>query len=97
MQDYVFWAEAVVTTTYLINTCPSTSLGMKTLEEVWSKYPYNLDRLRVFGCVAYAHISQDKVKHRALRCMFLGYPERVKAYSCGAYIQVIGGVSQVEM
>src|SRR3954468_10936019 len=76
----VFWAEAVLTATYLINRCPSTVLDMKTLEEVWSGYPPDLDKLRVFGCVAYAYIRQDKVKPGALKCMFMGYPEGVKVY-----------------
>lgn len=71
----VFLAEDVMTTSYLINRCPSTTLGMKTTEKVWSGHPPNLDRLRVFGCVAYAHIRQDKVKLGALRCIFLGYLE----------------------
>src|ERR1051325_7757471 len=76
----VFWAEAVSTATYLINRCPSTALDMKTPKEVWLGQPPNLDKLRVFGCVAYAHIRQDKVEPRALKCMFLGYPEGVTAY-----------------
>ena len=76
----MFWEEVVVTAAYLINRCPSSALGMKTPEEVWSGHPPSLDRLRVFSCLAYAHIRPDKVKPRALRCMFLGYPEGVKAY-----------------
>src|SRR3954471_23054695 len=76
----VFWGEGVPTATYLINRCPSTALDMKTPEEVWSGHPPDLDKLRVFGCVAYAHIRQDKVEPRALKCMFMGYPEGVKAY-----------------
>ena len=76
----VFWAEAVSTTTYLINRCLSTALDRNTPKEVWSGHPSNLDKLRVFGCVAYAHIRQDKVKPRALKCMFMGYPEGVKTY-----------------
>lgn len=63
----VFWAEVVVTATYLINRYPSTALGMKAPEKVWSGYPPNLNR--VFGCLAYAHIRQDKVELRALRCL----------------------------
>lgn len=66
----VFGAEAIST----------NALRMKTPEEVWSGHPPNLDRLIVFGCVAYAHIKQDKVEPRALRCMFMGYLEGVKAY-----------------
>lgn len=70
-----------MTATYLINRSPSNSLGMKAPEEVWSDNPPNLDILRVFGCVAYAHIRQDTFKPKALRCMFLGYLEGVKVYS----------------
>lgn len=75
----VFGAEVVVTATYLINRCLSNSLGMKTPEEVWLGHPPSLYRLRVFGCLAYAHIRQDKVEPRALKCMFLRFPEGVKA------------------
>ena len=55
-------------------------MGIKTPKKVWLGHPPDLDKLRVFGCVAYAHIRQDKIEPRALRCMFLGYAEGVKAY-----------------
>lgn len=48
----MFWAEVVVTIAYLINRGPSSSLGMKTLEEVRSRHPPNIDKLGVFECVA---------------------------------------------
>lgn len=69
-----------MTATYLINRFPSTTLGMKTPEEVWSGHPPDLEKLRVFGYVSYVHIRQDKFEPRAMRCMFFGYPEGVKAY-----------------
>jgi len=34
----------------------------------------------VFGCVAYAHIRQDTLEPRAIKCMFLGYPQGFKGY-----------------
>lgn len=67
-----------MTATYLINRRPSTTLRMKTPEDVRSVPPPDLYKLRVFGCVAYAHIRQEKVEPRALRCIFLGYPEGVQ-------------------
>lgn len=76
----VFCAESAVTAAYLINRSPSIALGMKTPKEGWSRLLPNLDRLRVFGYLEYAHIRQDKVKPRALRYMFLEYPEGVKFY-----------------
>ena len=75
-----FWAEAVNTAAYLINKSPSTAIGFKTLEEMWSGAPPKYDHIRVFGCVAYAHIKQGKLDPRAIKCMFIGYPEGVKGY-----------------
>lgn len=36
--------------------------------------------VRVFGCLAYAHVRQDKLNPRALKCIFVGYPKCVKGY-----------------
>src|ERR1044072_9168661 len=76
----VFWAEAVNTACYLINRCPSTAIGLKTPEEMWSGAPANYEKLRIFGCPAYAHIREGKLDARALKCIFLGYPDGVKGY-----------------
>ncbi|MDV3193978.1 MAG: reverse transcriptase domain-containing protein, partial [Sweet potato little leaf phytoplasma] len=39
-----------------------------------------MKHLRTFGCAAYAHIRQDKLEPRAIKCIFLGYPGGIKAY-----------------
>ncbi|GJZ88309.1 retrovirus-related pol polyprotein from transposon TNT 1-94 [Tanacetum coccineum] len=75
-----FWAEATVTTTYLINRSPSTALEKKTPMDLWSGHPANYEMLRIFGCVAYSHVNQGKLKPRAIKCIFLGYPDGVKGY-----------------
>ncbi|KAH9705144.1 Integrase catalytic domain-containing protein [Citrus sinensis] len=75
-----FWAEAVNTAIYLINRSPSSALDFKTPQEVWSGKPQNLSNLRVFGCPAYAHISQGKLEPRAVKGFFIGYPEGIKGY-----------------
>ncbi|GJZ59552.1 retrovirus-related pol polyprotein from transposon TNT 1-94 [Tanacetum coccineum] len=67
-----FWAEATVTTTYLINRSPSTALEKKTPMDLWSGHPANYEMLRIFGCVAYSHVNQGKLKPRAIKCIFLG-------------------------
>ena len=64
----------------MLNRCPSTALNLKTPEEAWSGHPANYSRLKVFGCTTYAHVKQDKLQPRALKCIFLGYPEGVKGY-----------------
>ncbi|KZV56298.1 hypothetical protein F511_00295 [Dorcoceras hygrometricum] len=76
----MFWAEAVVTASYLINRCPSTALEFKTPQEVWTGHRPDFSNLRAFGCTAFAHIRQDKLQPRAKKCVLLGYPENVKGY-----------------
>ena len=75
------WAKAVTTAAFLINRCASIALNFRTPDEIWSRHPPDYKKLKVFGCIAYAHIRQDKLEPRALKCIFLGYPEGVKAYN----------------
>lgn len=75
-----FWAEAVNTACYLVNRSPSTAIELKTPEEVWSGSPADYSGLRVFGCPAYAHVNEGKLKPRAKKCIFLGYGQGVKGY-----------------
>jgi hypothetical protein len=64
----------------LINKCPSTGIDFKTPMEVWSGKPTNYSTFKVFSALVYAHIKQDKLEARALKCVFIGYPEGVKSY-----------------
>ncbi|GJU87436.1 retrovirus-related pol polyprotein from transposon TNT 1-94 [Tanacetum coccineum] len=72
--------EATVTAAYPINCYPSIALEKKTPMDLWSGYPANYKMLRIFSCVAYSHVNQGKLKPRAIKCIFLGYPEGVKGY-----------------
>ncbi|GJZ26731.1 retrovirus-related pol polyprotein from transposon TNT 1-94 [Tanacetum coccineum] len=58
----LFWAEATVMTTYLINRSSSTALEKKTPMDLWSGHLTNYEMLRIFGCVAYSHIMEDTLK-----------------------------------
>ncbi|GKB81391.1 retrotransposon protein, putative, ty1-copia subclass, partial [Tanacetum coccineum] len=75
-----FWAEAMVTTTYLSNRSPSIALEKKTPMDLWSGHPANYEMLRIFGRVAYSHVNLRKLKPRAIKCIFLGYPDGMKGY-----------------
>ncbi|RVW26889.1 Retrovirus-related Pol polyprotein from transposon TNT 1-94 [Vitis vinifera] len=75
-----FWAEAVNTAAYLVNRSPSTAIDFKTPQEVWSGKPSNYSGLKIFGCPAYAHVSDGKLEPRAMKCIFLGYATGVKGY-----------------
>nr|GEY98695.1 retrovirus-related Pol polyprotein from transposon TNT 1-94 [Tanacetum cinerariifolium] len=52
----------------------------KTPMKMWSGHPCNYEMLKIFGCVAYSHVKQGKLKPRAIKCVLLGYPEGVKGY-----------------
>ena len=51
-----FWAEAVSCAVYLSNKSPTKSVKDKTPQETWSGMKPNVDNLRVFGSIAYAHV-----------------------------------------
>ncbi|KAA0041875.1 Retrovirus-related Pol polyprotein from transposon TNT 1-94 [Cucumis melo var. makuwa] len=76
-----FWGEATQTACYLINMSPSTTLNLKTPQEVWTGKASSLEHLRVFGCTTYAHVKDGKLNKRALKCMFIGYPQGAKGRS----------------
>ncbi|GKD28317.1 retrovirus-related pol polyprotein from transposon TNT 1-94 [Tanacetum coccineum] len=59
---------------------PSTTLEKKTPMDLWSGHSANYEMLRIFGCVAYSHVNQGKLKPRAIKCIFMRYPDGVKGY-----------------
>lgn len=73
-----FWAEAMTTAAYLINRLPSVPIGFKTSMEMWTRRMPNFDKLRVFRCAVFAHTKQEKFDSRAIKGVFLGYPDGVK-------------------
>ena len=75
-----FWVEAASTAVYLINRTPSVSIGFKIPEEVWSGVKVKFTHLKRFGCVAYVHTVQDKMSPRAIKGIFMGYPQGTKGY-----------------
>ena len=78
-----FWAEAVATAVYILNRCPTKSVQEKTPEEAWSGRRPSIRHLRVFGCIAYAHVPDQirkKLDDKGERCIFIGYCSNSKAY-----------------
>ncbi|KAH9660266.1 hypothetical protein KPL70_024153 [Citrus sinensis] len=74
------WAETLLTACYLVNLIPSTAINFKTPFEIWYGKPADYGNLKAFGCPAYVHISQGKLAPRALKGVFIGYPEGVKGF-----------------
>lgn len=78
-----FWAEAVLCAVYLLNRCPTKSVRNKTPNEAWSGSKPSVGHLRIFGCIAYAHVPDQKRKKlddKGEKCIFTGYDKRSKAY-----------------
>jgi hypothetical protein len=48
--------------------------------EVWILKLTYYSILKAFKALAYAHIKQDKLYARTVKCVFIGYPENVKGY-----------------
>ena len=75
-----FWAEVASIACYLINRSPSVAIEKKTPQEVWFGNPPTYSDLKIFGCLAYAHVDSGKLEPRSMKFIFLGYKSSVKGY-----------------
>ena len=57
-----FWGEAVTTTTYLLNKCPTKRLKEKVPEQYQTGRKPLVSHLKVFGSLCYKHIPDAKRK-----------------------------------
>uniref|UniRef100_A0A2N9FGV4 Integrase catalytic domain-containing protein n=1 Tax=Fagus sylvatica TaxID=28930 RepID=A0A2N9FGV4_FAGSY len=85
----LFWANAVLTATYLLNRMPSHILKGKSPFEMFfpGKNPFSIPP-RVFGRVSFVHNhspNHDKLDHRAHKCIFLDYSRTQKGYREDSY------------
>ena len=65
------WAKVASTACYSIQRSPHSSIDFKIIEEVWSNNPVDFSILRVFGCLAYAHVNDGKLAPRLSNACFL--------------------------
>ena len=76
LPDY-YWAEAVATAAYLRNRVSTSAFHEKaTPYERWYGRKPDLSHLKVFGCMAYAHIpdvKRTKLEKKAQKLRFVGY------------------------
>jgi hypothetical protein len=80
-----FWADAIFTVTYLINTQPSSTLqGGIPFELLCDKMP-DYSNLHLFGYVCYVLLTprkRTKLTTQSIKCVFLGYSAEYKCYRC---------------
>eukprot|EP00253_Pinus_taeda_P009922 PITA_09922 len=78
-----YWAEAVNCAVYILNRCRTKAVMNRVPAEAWSGRKQGVTHMRVFGCVAYAHIPDQlrrKLDSKGEKCLFIGYNEESKAY-----------------
>ncbi|MCO5571726.1 hypothetical protein L7F22_025473 [Adiantum nelumboides] len=77
------WMEAVACAAHVLNRCSTHALKTITPYESWYDKKPSVSYLRVFGCLAYAHIPQQlRGQHddKAVKCIFVGYSSGSKGY-----------------
>lgn len=78
-----FWPEAVNWSIHILNRSPTLAVKNMTPEEAWKGNKPAVDYFKVFGCIAFAHVPDEKRKKlddKAEKCIFLGVSEHSKAY-----------------
>jgi transposase InsO family protein len=77
-----YWGYAVMNAVYVRNRCISRVLDGKSAFEIVEGKTPDLENLRVFGCVCYTHVPDEKRKKldsKAEECIFLGLSNVSKA------------------
>jgi hypothetical protein len=78
-----FWTEAIVTTIYIMNRTPTTIVHGITPEEKFTSKKPDVSHLRMFGCIVYMHVldeKRSKLDPKANKCIFIGYSLKQKGY-----------------
>lgn len=78
-----FWLEAVNWTVHLMNCSPTLAVKDQTPEDAWSGHKPSMEHFKVFGCIGYVHISNQKrtkFDDKSIKCMHLGLSSESKAY-----------------
>jgi len=80
-----FWAEVVATVVYIMNRTPTATVHGMTPEEKFTGNKLDVSHLRVFGCITYVHVPNEKrskLDPKANKCIFIGYSLEQKIYKC---------------
>ena len=57
-----FWPEAVNWSVHILNRSPTLAVQNMTPEEVWSGRTPHVGYFKIFGCIAYAHVPDERRK-----------------------------------
>jgi len=68
-----------------MNRTPTVVVHGMTLEEKFTSKKPNVSHLKVFGCIAYVHVVDEKklkLDPKDEKCIFIGYSSKQKGYKC---------------
>jgi transposase InsO family protein len=80
-----FWVEAIAIVVYIMNRTPIVAIHGMTPKEKFTCNKPNVSHLRVFSCIAYVHVldeKRSKLDPKAEKCIFIGYSLEQKGYRC---------------
>ncbi|GKV46281.1 hypothetical protein SLEP1_g53273 [Rubroshorea leprosula] len=78
-----YWPKAVNWSVQILNRSPTSPLLDLTPEEAWNGRRPAIDYFRIFGCIANAHVpdqKRSKLDDKGEKCIFLGVSDQSKAY-----------------
>jgi hypothetical protein len=77
------WAEAAMAVVYVQNRLSHSALGLKTLEEMFTRKKLEVSHLKIFGYPVFIHIPKEKrnkLEPSGKKGIFVGYCEVSKAF-----------------
>ena len=57
-----FWLEVVNWSVHILNRSPTFVVQNVTPEKAWSERKPNVNHFKIFGCIAFAHVPDQKRK-----------------------------------
>src|ERR1051325_2991351 len=91
---HMLWGEAVATSAYILNKCPTKKLKEIVPLDKWTGDRQSVGHLRVFGSVCYKHVPKarkQKLDDRSKVMLLVGY------HSTGAYKLYCPETNKVEI
>lgn len=81
---HIYWNDAFLTSTYLINRLPTASLGISPHEKLHQQAP-DFSFFKIFGCACFTFLqpfNKHKLDFRSKLCIFLSYKNLLRYYKC---------------
>jgi transposase InsO family protein len=78
-----YFGDGVICSIYIMNRSTTKIVKNQVSWEAWSGKNSNVSHLRIFGCVAYAHVHEEmriNLDGKSEKCVFVGYSEDTKTY-----------------